>query len=71
MKIHLLSSDGVEEFCKNPNVITLLIVGLCEVHSNSKMFGGFESESFKIKMKKINQRGKKIIQIKNKNKNEN
>jgi hypothetical protein len=63
MDIHLLKSDGVEEFCKNPYSLTLLLVGLSEIHSNSKMFGGLDSTSFKIKLKNINQRGKQIIKL--------
>jgi hypothetical protein len=63
MDIHLLKSDGVEEFCQNPYHLTLLLVGLSEIHSNSKMFGGLDSTSFKIKWKSINQRGKQIFKI--------
>lgn len=66
MDIHLLKSEGVEDFCKNPNAIASLITGLAEIHSNAKMFGGIESTSFKIKWKCISKRGKQIIQtIKN------
>ena len=60
MDIHLLKADGVEAFCESPNALTHLIVGLAEVHSNSQMFGGMESTSFKIKWKCLNQRGKQI-----------
>lgn len=67
MDIHLLKSDGVEEFCKNPLAITLLITGLSEIHSNAKMFGGTDNTSFKIKLKSITQRGKQIFKIKNEN----
>lgn len=63
MDIHLLKSDEVEEFCKNPYALTLLLVGLSEIHSNANMFGGLDSTSFKIKWKSINQRGKKIIEL--------
>lgn len=66
MDIHLLKSKGVEEFCQNPYCLTLLLVGLAEIHSNSTMFGGFDSTSFKIKWKSINQRGKQIIKTINK-----
>lgn len=68
MDIHLLKSDGVEEFSKNPHALTLLLAGLAEVHSNAMMFGGHDSTSFKIKHKTISKRGKQIVnQIKNKN----
>jgi len=63
MDIHNLRSDGVEEFCKNPLAITLLLSGLSEIHSNAKMFVGIESVSFIIKWKSINQRGKQILNI--------
>ena len=63
MDIHTLKADGVEKFCKNPHAITLLLTGLSEIHSNSTMFGGIESTSFKIKLKSITQRGKQILQI--------
>jgi hypothetical protein len=63
MDIHLLKSEGVEEFSKNPHALTLLLTGLAEIHSNSKMFGGMDSTSFKIKYKSICQRGKQLINI--------
>jgi len=63
MDIHLLKSDGVENFSKNPLAITLLLSGLSEIHSNAQMFGGLQSDSFKIKWKSINQRGKQILNI--------
>jgi hypothetical protein len=67
MDIHTLKSEGVEEFCKNPHCLTLLLSGLAEIHSNSRMFGGMDSTSFKIKWKAINQRGKQITKIKSEN----
>ena len=60
MKIHTIKAADVEEFCQHPEAITLLLAGLAEVHSNAKMFGGIESESFKIKYSQINKRGKAI-----------
>jgi len=68
MDIHLLKSEGVDEFCKNPYALTLLLTGIAETHSNANMFGGIESTSFKIKNKNISKRGKQIINnLKNKN----
>ena len=67
MDIHLLKSEGVPEFCNQPYCLTSLIVGLSEVHSNSNMFGGMDSEGFIIKSKRINKRGKQIINYLNNN----
>ena len=61
MDIHLLKSDGVDSFSREPHALTLLLTGLAEVHSNSQIFGGLDSTSFKIKHKSITQRGKQKI----------
>jgi hypothetical protein len=63
MDIHLLSGDGLQAFSERPEAISLLITGLCEIHSNASMFGGIESTSFKIKWKHINKRGKGLLSI--------
>lgn len=60
MKIHLLKAAEVDDFIKNPEAITLLIVGLAEVYANA--FGNYDSLSFKIKYKQIEKRGKTICQ---------
>jgi hypothetical protein len=62
MKIHTLKAEEIDEFIQHSEAITLLLAGLAEVHSNARMFGGLESESFKIKWKQINKRGKIICQ---------
>jgi hypothetical protein len=67
MDIHCLKSEGVGEFSKNPHCLTLLLSGLAEIHSNSQMFGGMDSTSFKIKWKAITSRGKQILKIKTNN----
>lgn len=61
MDIHTLKADQVATFTEQPNCITSLVVGLAEMHSNAAMFGGIESDSFKIKNKKITQAGKRIF----------
>lgn len=60
MDIHLLKMEDFDTFKKLPYAETLLITGLCEIHSNAAMFGGIESTSFKIKWKKINKIGKRF-----------
>ena len=62
MDIHLLKSEGLEEFAQRPEAISLLLTGLCEIHSNALMFGGIESTGFKIKWKHINKMGKRILE---------
>lgn len=60
MMIHQMKASEIDEFIKHPEAITLLLTGLAEVHANGEMFGGFESNSFKIKWKQINKRGAAI-----------
>jgi hypothetical protein len=62
MKIHTMKAADIDEFIQHPEATTLLLAGLAEIHSNAKMFGGIESESFKIKWSQINKRGKAICQ---------
>lgn len=63
MDIHLLKDDGIQEFLKRDvkDICTQLIVGLAEILSNCQMFGGYESDGFKIKYKALQQRAKKIL----------
>lgn len=65
MLIHCGSSEDIAKFTKeNPQLaVNLLISALSEVHSNCKMFGGVESTSFKIKLKKVDQRAKQIFKL--------
>jgi hypothetical protein len=65
MDIHLLKDDGISEFIKKPTkqIITHLVVGLSELLSNAQMFGGLESDGFKIKYKNLFKRSKKILSL--------
>lgn len=63
MIIHILKDHGVENFSKNKNCITHLVVGLAEIYANAEMFDGVESESFKIKYKQLERRGSAIISV--------
>jgi hypothetical protein len=60
MLVHTMKAQEVPDFCSLPEAPTLLLAGLAEVHSNSAMFGGVESTSFKIKWKQVNKRGKAV-----------
>ncbi len=61
MDVHLLRAAGVEEFSRRPQALTLLLTGLCELHSNARMFGGIESVGFKIKYKNLERFGARIV----------
>jgi hypothetical protein len=65
MLIHCGSAEEITElFHQNPRlVINLLVSALSEVHSNCLMFGGRDSTSFKIKLKKVDQRCKLISKL--------
>jgi hypothetical protein len=60
MAIHTIKDYDIDSFIKNPEAITLILSGLSEIHSNARMFGGIQSDSFKIKWKQIDKRGKAI-----------
>jgi hypothetical protein len=61
MIVHTMKAIDVENFKKINEAPILMLVGLCELHSNAEMFGGFESESFKIKLSRLNARWKKCF----------
>ena len=61
MDAHLLKSDGVAEFAARPQATALLLTALAEVHSNAAMFGGADSDSFKIKAKHLDRRGGQVM----------
>lgn len=61
MDAHLLKADGIAEFAARPEAATLLLTALAEVHSNAAMFGGIESDGFKIKAKHLEKRGRQVI----------
>ncbi len=55
MDIHLIKANQLEDFIGKSKLdfniaISLLITGLTEIHANAEMFGGIESNSYKIKM---------------------
>lgn len=63
MDFHLLKSDQLESFSEYEYCTTLILSALSEIHSNSTMFGGKDSVSFKIKWKHTDRRGRQIINL--------
>lgn len=63
MDVHLLKAEGLAEFSQRPQAFALLLSAVAEVHANAQMFGGTDSESFKIKLKHLERRGKQIVAL--------
>lgn len=61
MLIHRSSAKDVCKLKELRERMALLIVSLSEVHANAELFGGFESDSFKMKLKKVDARGKALF----------
>lgn len=62
MDLHCLPAEKVEEFSKRPEAPALLLAGLAAIHSNAELFGGINSDSFKIKWKYLDRRGAALCQ---------
>lgn len=66
MFLHTASAEDLAAFCKTDNkkyLPSLLISALSEVHSNASMFGGIDSQSFKIKWKHLDRRGRALCKL--------
>lgn len=63
MDLHRIKMDQVESYASNyrDTVITQLIVSLAELNANAVVFGGTNTDSFKIKYKKINKLGSRLV----------
>jgi len=61
MLIHKSKACDIGKLLTLRERMALLIVSLAEVHANAELFGGVESESFKIKHKKIVARGNALF----------
>lgn len=54
MLIHTLKGDALRGFLAcDPDAFNLLLTAFAEIHANAQMFGGFDSDSFKIKKKHL------------------
>ena len=63
MDAHLLRAEGLAEFAARDEAPTLLLTALAEVHSNAIMFGGLTSDSFKMKAKHLDKRGRQVLAL--------
>jgi len=65
MVMHTYNVESIIKFCKENEkntTCTLLLAALSELHSNAIMFGGINSDSFKIKYKRLDRLGKNVCQ---------
>lgn len=51
MRLHKVKAHNFEELNFIPNIHTHILVTLAEINANCSLFGGIESDSFKIKYK--------------------
>jgi hypothetical protein len=66
MILHTANASEIEQYLliwSKQDACTLLLAALAELHSNAKMFGGFDTPSFKIKFKQIERRGNQICKF--------
>lgn len=62
MDLHTLPPSAMPEFANREHAALLLLAALAAVNANAEMFGGFESDSFKIKAKQLEARGKRLCE---------
>jgi len=61
MELHTMGAEQIPRFSREPEAATLLLTALAEIHANAAMFGGGNSDSFKMKWKHLNRRGKALL----------
>jgi len=63
MALHTMKDADIDYWLaqwSTKDACTLLLASLAEIHANAALFGGLESQSFKIKWKQISKRGMAI-----------
>lgn len=63
MCIHVMNANQIDLKLLDWSIqdsFTLLVASLAEIHANAFMFGGIQSQSFKMKFTQIDRRGNKI-----------
>lgn len=61
MDFHLMRGEDLLKLCRSPFAPILYFTAWAEVNANASMFGGKESESYKIKRSRLIQAGKKLL----------
>lgn len=63
MDFHTLRGEALDSLCQDPQAPALYLTAWAEVCANATMFGGLQSDSFKIKAKRLIQAGKKLLTL--------
>jgi hypothetical protein len=64
MLCHILKGEEAEAFASDPDAPTLIITAWAELHANAEaLFGGFDTDSFKIKSKQLRKITAKIHKV--------
>jgi hypothetical protein len=61
MDFHILKGDDLIALCNNPVAPILYLTAWAEINANAEMFGGTDSDSYKIKRSRLIQAGKKLL----------
>lgn len=61
MLCHTTKPKDYMLIAEEKHIHILLFSALAEIHSNAQMFGGFDSDSFKIKFKNLDKLGQRIL----------
>jgi len=61
MECHTIKGDAIDEFIKRPEAPSLLFAGLAEIHSNAQWLQQLDSDQFKIKWKRIDKIGRRLV----------
>ena len=61
MWIHTMKAAEIPAMQETGLSLLFILAGFAEINANARMFGGIESESFKIKFKQLDRRGKAMI----------
>lgn len=64
MVIHTSTAEEIQNYLDNvwdiQDACTLLLAAISELHSNARLFGGTDTNSFKAKLKTLDRRGNQI-----------
>lgn len=60
MDFHTCRGGELDALCMHPHAASLYLTAWAEINANAKMFGGRDSESYKIKASRLKKAGKKL-----------